>query len=67
MENIKNFGWNGVAKAVNQAQALIRRAESEKTEIAKFLRGRLRGIDTEVLTSLKRELKDFNAQTGEWK
>lgn len=67
MDDIKNYSFSDVTKAVEQAQALIRRAESEKTEMAKFLRGRLRGIAPHVLTSLKRELKDFNAQTGECK
>lgn len=66
MNEIKNFNFNEITEAVDRAEALIR-PEQYKTRMARFLRGRLRGVDSSVLIALKRELKDFNAHTGEWK
>ena len=53
--------------AIREAEALIRRAETYKSKMARFITGRLRGIDADILKLLKRELQDFNAQTGTWK
>lgn len=53
--------------AVREAEAVVRRAESYKSRMARFLIGRLRGIDPDILRDLKKELRKFNSQTGEWK
>lgn len=52
--------------AVREAEAVIKRAEEYRNKMARFLRGRLRSIDTSILRDLKKELRKFNAQTGEW-
>lgn len=52
--------------AVREAEAVVRRAESYKSRMARFLIGRLRGIDPDILRDLKKELRKFNASTGEW-
>ena len=52
--------------AVREAEAVVRRAESYKSRMARFLIGRLRGIDPDILHDLKKELRKFNASTGEW-
>lgn len=52
--------------AVREAEAVVRRAELYKSRMARFLIGRLRGIDSDILRDLKKELRKFNASTGEW-
>ena len=52
--------------AVREAEAVVRRAELYRTRMARFLIGRLRGIDPDFLRDLKKELRKFNASTGEW-
>lgn len=52
--------------ALRQAEAVIKLAESYRTRMARFLCGRLRGVNAGVLCALKKELRKFNAQTREW-
>lgn len=52
--------------AVKEAEAVVRRAESYRNKMAGFIRRRLRGIDPDILRDLKKELRKFNASTGEW-
>lgn len=56
------------------AQQAVEAAEEHLKNIADTLVGRLRSVNrtkkwytTDILRNLKRELKDFNAHTGEWK
>ena len=53
--------------AVREAELIIKRAEEYRNRMARFLRGRLRSVDTSILRDLKKELRNFNSQTGEWK
>mgnify|MGYP000056333960 FL=1 len=53
--------------AIREAEAVVKRAELYRNKMARFLIGRLHGIDTHVLRMLKKELTSFNAQTGMWK
>jgi len=53
--------------AVNEAETAIREAETIKDQMAKLLVGRLRGVNPSFLRLLKKELKGFNANVGEWK
>lgn len=39
---------------------------NSQSRMASFLCGRLHGINPDVLRVLKKELRGFNAQTGEW-
>ena len=52
--------------AVREAEPIIKRAEEYRNRMARFLRGRLRSVDTSILRDLKKELRKFNASTGEW-
>lgn len=53
--------------ALIEAEATVRAADSIADHMARILRGRLRKVSKWNLKSLKRELADFNAHTGEWK
>jgi len=64
---MENISYQQMDDAVKQAEALIKRAEQYKSRMAGFLVGRLKGIDPYTLQRLKKELKNFNAQTCEWK
>lgn len=59
--------YNDMYAAIQEAEATIKRAEDYKHKMARFLSGRLKGIDPSVLKRLKKELTTFNASTGEWK
>lgn len=60
--------FDDVRAAVEQAQAQLRAADMVATNMASLLRGRLRKVENVgFLAQLKRELHDFNIQTGKWK
>lgn len=55
-------------QATDEAKTILSRADFCASELAIVLRGRLRHVSsTYTLSELKKELKDFNAHTGEWK
>mgnify|MGYP000030004209 CR=1 FL=1 len=56
-----------INEALKDAEATIKRAETYKSQMARFLTGRLKGIDPHVLKRLKKELQNFNSVTHEWK
>lgn len=53
--------------AITEAQRTIELAETQSTRMARILQGRLRMVQPWVLVNLKRELRDFNIHTKEWK
>ena len=53
--------------AVAQARQVQQWADEHAHAMAVILRGRLRHVSSGVLSDLKRELRDFNIHTGEWK
>lgn len=53
--------------AVSQAETTLRAADSVADSMARLLRGRLKSVPGYVLSDLKRELRDFNIHTKEWK
>lgn len=60
--------FDEMRRAVESAEMQLRAADRASTDMARLLRGRLRKVDSpHVLAELKRELKDFNIQTKEWK
>jgi hypothetical protein len=66
--------YDDVVKAVGDAERTLRHVDQQSTKMASLLRGRLRNVGCgcmysrkRILGSLKRELQDFNANTGEWK
>lgn len=53
-------------EAIREAELTVRRAETYLNQMARFLCGRLRKVNPDTLRDLKKELKKFNSQTGEW-
>ena len=66
-----------INQEVQKAKDVIEAGDKAAREMAEFLVGRLRQVNapeyygtrrsTRILASLKRELKNFNSFTGEWK
>lgn len=60
--------WDDMRLAVSKSRDTLRAADSVSTDMANLLRGRLRNVLNEyALADLKRELRDFNIKTREWK
>jgi hypothetical protein len=61
--------YDDVLAARQQAEITIKRADSVTREAVSLAKGRLRvaGCWSGDLKALKRELQDFNANTGKWK
>ena len=53
--------------AMQEAEQTIRAADQMSSQMARMLRGRLNHVSPMVLADLKRELKRFNAHTGQWR
>lgn len=62
-----NNAWDEVKSALSQARAVSYALDRHASDMAKLLRGRLRCCDNSVLAALKRELREYNIHTGEWK
>lgn len=57
-----------MANAVRNAKATLNSADDIATNIASVLDGRLKQVNsTYLLKRLKKELQNFNANTGSWK
>ncbi len=59
--------WNEFLQVEADAKNTISLATIMVENLARLCRGRLRHVDGYTLSSLKRELRDFNMQTREWK
>jgi hypothetical protein len=54
-------------RAIAEANDTLSAADDASNRMAGLIRGRLRKVwDKDVLSALKRELRDFNANTGKW-
>jgi len=53
--------------AVLDARRTIRAADLAADDMARLLDGRLRHVSPYTLKRMKRQLKNFNIQTGQWK
>lgn len=54
-------------RALYEVREVNRAADSAAESMAELLHGRLRHVSHHQLARLKRELRDFNMHTGEWK
>jgi hypothetical protein len=64
MDNV----FDEVRLAVSQAKDTLRAADMAAADMAALLRGRLHQVkNAHVLRELKRELRDFDMTTGQWK
>lgn len=60
--------FDDMRRAVREAELTIRAADEVAGHMANILRGRLRQVSSGyVLAGLKRELRDFDMTTKEWK
>lgn len=58
--------WDQMRQAVAEAKSTLNAADNVSWQMAAMLRGRLRHANASDLKALKRELRDFNSQTGSW-
>lgn len=62
------MNYSEMTEAVNDAKQTLHFADIMANKIARLLVGRLRKVESHyTLSCLKRELRDYNIQTGEWK
>jgi hypothetical protein len=61
------MNWDDMNKAMGDAKAAFKRADNVANEMARLMVGRLRKCNPSTLRRLKRELRDFNMTTGEWR
>lgn len=67
-EGIVGNQFDEMMKAVDEAEATLRIADRMANRMAKMLIGRLREVVYyDVLKNLKRELRDYNMHTCQWK
>lgn len=59
--------FDTMREALAQARQAQAAADNYANGMANMLRGRLRHVSGGVLADLKKELRDFNIRTGEWK
>lgn len=62
-----NNPFDELRVAIEQGRNLKRAAESQANALADLLEGNLRAVSHSRLQRLKKELRDFNMQTGRWK
>lgn len=63
MEN----AFDTMRAAVREARAVENAANEHANAMAWIIKGRLRHVSADALREMKRELRDFNIHTGEWK
>jgi hypothetical protein len=54
-------------EAVNDAKITLRRADSQTGAMARLVNDRLRNVSGNTLAEMKRQLRDFNINTYEWR
>lgn len=54
-------------ESLDEARTVMRAADVMAGDMAFLLRGRLRKVPANTLAALKKELREFNAATREWK
>ena len=63
------ISWDEMNAALKDAEITIRQAEVRINDMARIVAGRLRlaGVSSYYLYKLKKELKNYNIHTGQWK
>lgn len=59
--------FDEMRRAVQESKEIMRAADVVAGDAARLIVGRLRHCSSGTLEQLKRELRDFNMQTGQWK
>ena len=63
------MNYNDIVRARQQAEREIELADTAVQQAARLITGRLKtaGVTSWILYDLKRELKNYNMQTGNWR
>jgi len=61
------MNYDDMSEAVRDANNTFRLADIAADRVARLLVGRLRRVSQADLYELKRELKNYNMKTGEWR
>lgn len=61
------MNWDDFRQAFSTARHTMNQADNVANDMADMLDGRLRKVSGFRLAKLKRQLRDFNIHTGEWK
>ena len=62
------MNWPEALEAFREAEKTVSLADDCATKMAKIVKGSLRKVwDHNTLKSLKKELAQYNAHTGQWK
>lgn len=61
------MNWDDFRLAFRDARSTMDQADAAANDMADMLDGRLRKVSGYKLAKLKRQLRDFNIHTGEWK
>lgn len=59
--------FDEMRRAINQARAINNAADNAANSIVDLLDGRLRQVSPYRLSKIKKQLRDFNMHTKEWK
>jgi hypothetical protein len=59
--------YKAVSEVVEEAKRIDSARRINARHMAKLLRGHLQHADADDLAALKKELRDFNIHTGNWK
>lgn len=62
-----NNPFDEMRRAVESARDLNRAVDKQSNDMAELLDGRLQHVAHHRLKRLKAQLRNFNANTGEWK
>lgn len=58
---------DSVRTLISETKVLRRAVEDNADVMAELLRGQLRSVSSRHLDALKRELRDYNIHTGNWR
>ena len=59
--------FDEMRRAINQAREINQAADNVANSVADLLDGRLRQVSPYRLAKIKKQLRDFNMHTKEWK
>ena len=61
--------WDEFCSSVDDAELIVRRGDRAVEKLGRLMVGRLRSCEVpcHVLEALKKELRDYNIKTGQWK
>jgi hypothetical protein len=59
--------FDDMRRALSEAREIQSAADTNAGQMAQMIKGRLHHVAPWILKDLKRELRDFNLTTGQWK